>query len=145
MNGISVRIMSIVAALAWLAAWFLPAAAEMPGWLAFRHALEPVWNPREAPWVDGVPSVLSALTNVVFPVLFVLLWRNAVTRPGTFIRVAIACLLLNLYWIVQLLREGKAEHLLAGYYVWLGAFALLIVCGVSVHRTSKTPRAGTPA
>ena len=88
--------------------------------------MEPVWNPPEAPWVDAVPSVLSALTNVVFPVLFVLVYRDAVTRPGLFIRVALACFILNLYWIVQLVREGKAHELLVGYYVWLAAFALLI-------------------
>jgi hypothetical protein len=145
MNRTAVRYMTVAAGIAWLAAWFLPVAAEMPGWLAFRYAMEPVWNPREAPWVDGVPSVLSALTNVVFPVMFVLLYRNDVARPGLFIRVAIACFILNLYWIVQLVREGKADQLLAGYYVWLAAFALLIACGVSIHRTSKTPTAGTPA
>jgi hypothetical protein len=141
----SIRIVSGIAALAWLAAWFLPAAAEVPGWLAFRYAMEPVWNPPQAPWVDAVPSVLSALTNVAFPVLFVLVYRNAVTRPGLFIRVALACFILNLYWIVQLVREGKAHELLVGYYVWLFAFVLLMVSGVLIHRTSKTPTAGTPA
>lgn len=141
----SVRIVSCIAAIAWLASWFLPVAAEVPGWLAFRYALEPVWNSEGKQWADAVPWVLSALTNVVFPVLFVLVYRAAVTRPGLYIRVVLACFILNLYWIVQLLREGKAHELLVGYYVWLAAFALLLVSGVLVHRTSKRPTAGTPA
>ncbi len=140
-----IRLTSGVAALAWLASWFLPAAAEVPGWLAFRYALEPLWNSQEKQWADAVPWLLSALTNVVFPVLFVLAWRSAVTRPGLYIRVAIACFILNLYWIVQASREGKAHELLVGYYAWLAAFALLLVSGVLIHRTSKRPTAGRPA
>lgn len=140
----SIRIVSGVAALAWLASWFLPVAAGVPGWLAFRYALEPVWNP-EQQWVDAVPWLLSALTNVAFPALVVLVWRDAVTRPGLFIRVAIACFVLNLYWIVQAVREHKADQLLVGYYAWLVAFALLLVSGVLIHRTSRKPRAGRPA
>src|SRR5262245_7868575 len=96
----TIRIVSGIAALAWLAAWFLPVAKELPGWLAFRYALEPLWNPQSTQPEDAVPFVLSALTNVVFPVLFVLAYRDAITRPGLYIRVAIACFLLNLYWVV---------------------------------------------
>ena len=66
-----------------------------------------------------------------------------------FLKVAIACLLLNLYWLVQMLRAGEYAGLLAGYYVWLLAFALLIVLGaisvVSARRTSRTPTGDTPA
>jgi hypothetical protein len=141
----SIRIVSGIALLAWLASWFLPVAAEVPGWLAFRYALEPLWNSQDQQWADAVPWVLSALTNVAFPVLFVLVWRDEVRRPGLYIRVVIACFVLNLYWIVQLIREDKAHQLLVGYYTWLAAFALLLVSGVLVHRTSRKPTAGRPA
>jgi hypothetical protein len=141
----SIRVVSGIAAAAWLASWFLPVAAEVPGWLAFRYALEPVWNGEQKQWADAVPWVLSALTNVVFPVLFVLAYRGAITHPGVYIRVAIACFILNLYWIVQLIRENKAHELMIGYYAWLAAFALLLVSGVLVHRTSRRPTAGKPA
>ncbi len=141
----SIRIVSGIAALAWLASWFLPVATGVPGWLAFRYALEPVWNSQGQQWTDAGPWLLSALTNVAFPALVVLVWRDAVTRPGLFIRVGIACFILNLYWIVQAARESKADQLLVGYYSWLAAFALLLVSGVLIHRTSRRPTAGRPA
>lgn len=94
---------------------------------------------------EAIPQMLSAATNVAFIILVAHVALDRVTRPGFFIRVAIACFILNLYWLVQLLRRGEAGDLLAGYYAWIVAFALLIVSGLSIHRTSKTPTAGTPA
>jgi hypothetical protein len=92
-----------------------------------------------------VPHVLSALSNVVFVILVANVHFDRVTRPGLFLRIAIACVILNLYWLVQLVREGAAGDLRVGYYAWLAAFVLLAVSGVSIHRTSRTPTAGTPA
>jgi hypothetical protein len=138
------------AAACWLASWFLPVMTGYAGWEAFRAALEgPFREKFRTPGEDAVPQVLSALTNVVFMVLFAHWLRHAITRPALFLKVAIACLLLNLYWLVQMLRAGEYHGLLAGYYAWLLAFALLIVLGaisvVSARRTSRTPTGDTPA
>src|SRR4051812_8051783 len=147
------RMMQLVgwsAAGCWLLAWFLPVVDGYSGWAAFRIALEAPFR-REFPvrGDDVVPQVLSALTNVVFVVLFANWQRRQVTRPSLFLKIAIACLLLNLYWLVEMLRAGERSALLAGYYVWLAAFALMVTLGiltvVSGRRTSKTPTAGTPA
>jgi hypothetical protein len=138
------------AAACWSLAWFLPVIEGHAGWAAFRAALAaPFRTDFPVRGDDVVPQVLSALTNVVFVVLFANWQRGQVTRPALFLKVALACLLLNLYWLVEMLRAGERSALLVGYYLWLAAFALLVALGivsvVSVRRTSKTPTAGTPA
>jgi len=138
------------AALCWIAAWFLPVIEDYSGWAAFRAALGgPFRDPFPVGGEEAVPQVLSALTNVVFALMFVTWLRARLSQPVLFLKIAIACLLLNCYWLVQMLRAGKASGLLVGYYVWLAAFALLVAVGaisvVSARRTSKTPTAGTPA
>jgi len=134
------------AALCWLVAWFLPVIDEFNGWGAFRAALQGPFRERGE---DAVPQVMSALTNVVFVVLFAYWLRRAISWPSMFLKVSIACLLLNLYWFVMMMRAEERSSLLVGYYVWLAAFALLVVIGVisvvSARRTSRTPTAGTPA
>jgi hypothetical protein len=141
-----------IAAAGFLASWFLPVLKEVPGWMAFRYALAPLVPYRDAgtvDWEDSVPSVMSALTNVVFVILFALWKLRQSPRPGMFVRIAIACLLLNLYWLVSAWRDDNLKDLLVGYYLWLAAFALLLaVAGLTAssgRRTSKTPRAGTPS
>lgn len=147
------RVMQLLgwsAAACWGASWFLPAVEGHPGWAAFRAALAGPFR-QEFPvrGDDVVPQMLSALTNVVFVVLFANWHRGQVTRPLLFLKVAVACLLLNLYWLVQMLRAGERHALLSGYYVWLAAFALMVALGaltvVSSRRTSRTPTGGTPA
>ena len=144
------QLLGWAAAACWFLAWFLPVVDGYAGWAAFRAALAAPFR-RDFPvrGDDVVPQVLSALTNVVFVVLFANWQRGQVTRPLLFLKVAIACLLLDLYWLVQMLRAGERTALLAGYYVWLGAFALLVALGVltvvSARRTSRTPTGGTPA
>ncbi len=136
------------AALLWLISWLLPVFDDIVGWQAFRYALSSLWpyQGRESSEIDdAVPHVLSASTNVVFIILAAHVELGRVTRSGLFLRVTIACLLLNLYWLVQLIRDGSAGELQVGYYAWLVAFALLVVSGVSIHRTSRTPTAGMPA
>lgn len=134
----------------WLASWFLPVLDDYSGWAAFMAALQgPLRNGPLMSGEDVAGQVLSALTNVVFVALFYLWWRGRMTRPALFVKVAIACLVLNLYWLVMSLRATGEAGLLIGYYVWLLAFALLVALGainvVSARRTSKTPTAGTPA
>jgi hypothetical protein len=129
-----------IAAACFVAAWFLPAASEVPGWMAFRYAFAPVWpyGAAEPTGVeDAVPQVLSALTNVVFVVMFLQLIARRAMRPSLFFRVAIACFVLNLYWFVQLLRDGTLGDLRIGYYVWLAAFALLVLIGGMLMRGAR--------
>jgi len=141
-----------LAALAFLASWFLPVLDDVPGWMAFRYALAPMIPFRDAismPWEDNVPQVLSALTNLVFVILFALWVAKQMFRPGLFVRIALACLLLNLYWLVKAWRDDGLADLLYGYYVWLSAFALMLAVAMltafSARRTSRTPTAGRPS
>ena len=141
------RVLAWVAAACWAVSWFLPVLDDVRGWEAFRWSLASLWpfRGREAGGEDSIPHVLSALTNVVFIILVAHVELKRVTRPGLFFRVAIACFILNLYWFVQMARDSALADLRVGYYAWVLAFALLIVSGVSIHRTSRTPTAGTPA
>jgi hypothetical protein len=142
-----------LSAVAFLASWFLPVLEDVPGWMAFRYALAPLIPFRDAGnagWEDNVPQVLSALTNVMFVVLFGLWLSKQMFRPGMFVRIALACLLLDLYWLVLALRDGKGlADLLVGYYVWLAAFVLMLVVAAltafASRRTSKTPTDGRPS
>ena len=141
------RITTLIAVGLWLASWFLPVMDDANGWQAFRFAVSPVWpyHGGGAAHEDAIPQLMSAATNVVFVILVANVWRAQVTRPGLFIRIAIACCVLDLYWFVQLARGNELGDLLIGYYTWIAAFALLIVSGVSIHRTSRTPKAGRSA
>jgi hypothetical protein len=149
----------LIAPLMWLSAaaftasWFLPVLSDVPGWMAFRYALAPLVPFRDAgnrAWEDDVPQVLSALTNVMYIVLFGLWLAKQMFRAGLFVRIALALLLLNLYWFVQAWRDPQGlRELLFGYYVWIAAFALLLAVAVitafEARRTSRTPTVGTPA
>ena len=103
--------------------------------MAFRYALAPLVPFRDAgvhrPGTIQLPQVLSALTNVVFVILFAL-WvaSRRAARPVRAHRASPASLL-NLYWFVKAWREDGLDDLLIGYYVWLAAFALLL--GVAMH------------
>ena len=136
------RVLAGFAAACWLASWFLPVLEDNAGWQAFMAVLS---HQGGRSWDDAAPQIMSALTNVVFVAMFALLWFERVPRPMLFIKIAVACFIINLYWLVQAVRAGEAGGLLIGYYAWLLGFALLIVSGVSIHRTSRTPTAGTPA
>src|SRR5688500_11385335 len=120
--------------------------------MAFRYALAPLVPYLDAGTLgfeDSAPQVMSALTNVVFLILFVLWASRQSPRPGMFVRISLACFLINLYWFVKAWREGGLNDLLYGYYVWVAAFALLALVATliafSSRRTSKTPMAGTPS
>ena len=146
------KILAWTAAAAFAASWFLPVLDDVPGWMAFRYALAPLVPFREAgdiAWDDSAPQVMSALTNVVFIILFALWLANQAVRAGLFVRIAIACFVLNLYWLVRAWREHGLDDLLIGYYLWLTAFALLLAMASLIayanRQTSKTPTAGTPS
>lgn len=133
------RVVAAVASALWLASWFLPVIDGVSGGKAFLYAL----GDRDD--ADAAAHILSALTNLVFPVLAFFVLTGRASRRGLFIKVALACALMNSYWLVTAVRESEAAGLRIGYYAWLVAFALLVVSGVSIRRTSRTPTAGTPA
>jgi glucan phosphoethanolaminetransferase (alkaline phosphatase superfamily) len=144
------RWLAWLAAACWLASWLLPVVDDYPGWAAFRAALTgPFRDPMPVGAEESIPQVLSAFTNVIFAGLFLTWLGGRIKLPALFLKVAIACLILNLYWLVMMYRAGGIGDLLAGYYVWLAAFVLLVAVGtisvVSARRTSRTPTAGTPA
>jgi hypothetical protein len=134
----------------WLASWFLPVVERHVGWEAFRMAITgPFRETFPVSGEEAVPQFLSAFTNVVFAMLLWGWFRGRMPRAAMFLKLASACMLLNLYWPVWMLRAGELRALQMGYYVWLAAFALLVALAtinvVSARRTSKTPRGDTPA
>jgi len=137
---------------AFAASWFLPVLVDVPGWMAFRYALAPLVPYSDAgavDWHDSVPQVLSALTNLVFVILFALWMARQNVRPALLVRITLACFLLNLYWFVRAWRENDLDDLLIGYYLWQAAFALLfsvaVIIVVANRRTSTTPTADRPS
>ena len=143
------RLLAGSALACWLGAWFLPVLDGFSGWDAFRAALQgPFLEDNPTRGEAAIAQLLSALTNPGFVALF-MVCRNGITRPWLYLKLALLCLLIDLYWLVEAMRAGEAASLLIGYYVWLAAFALLVALGavsvVSARRTSKTPTDGTPA
>lgn len=146
----SARILAWCALACWLASWFLPVLDDYAGWAAFRAAMQgPFRDPFPTRGEHAVGQILSALTNVVFIALFLYRVRGRMARPWLFTKVALVCLVLNLYWLVEMIRADEPGALLVGYYAWLAAFALLVATGAisaaSDRRTSKTPTADTPS
>jgi hypothetical protein len=144
------RLLAWGALACWLASWFLPVVDDFVGWQAFREVITgPFREQLPAAAEESVPQILSALTNVAFIALFLNWLRGTASLPGLHLKFAIACLLPNLYWLVQAWRAGQAAALLYGYYVWLAGFGLLVAVAVfsvvSSRRTSRTPTAGRPA
>lgn len=144
------RLLARIALAAWLVSWFLPVVDGYAGWAAFRAAIEgPFRHTFPTAPEDAIPQVLSALTNFAFPLMLFLHMRNRIEHAWRFLQGAVLCLILNLYWLVQLIRANELEKLLAGYYAWVGAFALLAavaaINAASSRRTSRTPTAGTPS
>jgi hypothetical protein len=150
MGVMTARILAACALLCWTAAWFLPVIEHYAGWAAFRAALAgPFKEGYPGRGQESIPQLLSALTNVVFVVMLYLWHRGRVRNVAIYLKVAITCVLVNLYWPVQMLRAGVRDGLLIGYYLWLAAFVLLlalaVVTAVSGRRTSRTPMGDTPA
>jgi hypothetical protein len=142
------QLLARIALAAWLASWFLPVVAGHSGWDAFRTALEgPFRHTFPTAPEDAIPQVFSALTNIAFPIMAFLLLGNRIQHAARFLQGALLCLILDLYWLVQIARANELDKLLAGYYLWVGAFALMAAAGaisvVSARRTSRTPTGGT--
>lgn len=131
----STRVLAWIAVVVFVASWLLPVTSGVPGWNAFLSVLSKAIPAHDN--TDAIPQLLSALTNVAFIVLAVRLLRNRVPRPGLFLRIAIACFVLDLYWLVQAVRESLVKDLRIGYYAWLAAFALLIVIGGMLVREAR--------
>ncbi|HET7809427.1 MAG TPA: hypothetical protein VFL16_02525 [Steroidobacteraceae bacterium] len=149
-GGGAARVLGWAAAACWLASWLLPVVRGYPGYAAFHAALTGpfgVANPVRGE--QAAAELLSALTNAAFLVMFVAWLRGRVSRPALMLKVALACLLMNLYWLVEAARAGELGELMVGYYAWLAAFLLLValaaVIASSAHRTSRTPTGDTPA
>jgi hypothetical protein len=150
MGVMTARVLAAGAIVCWIAAWFLPVIENYAGWAAFRAALAgPFSEGYPGRGQESIPQLLSALTNVAFVVMLYAWLRGRVNKPAMFLKGAIACVLLNLYWPVQMWRAQVSDGLLIGYYLWLAAFVLLlalaILIAVSDRRTSKTPTGGRPA
>jgi hypothetical protein len=117
--------------------WVLPAVYNEAGWRAFRAALSPLW-PYEGFKLDPGPllvlSVASALTNVLFAVLAVVLVLRE-ERARWVLWLAAAATLLNLHWPFSM---GEQRRLLeAGYFVWVASFALLALAAFLAFRAHR--------
>lgn len=107
--------------------WILPVIDDYRGWQAFRVALTPI-VPYETfssgrIWYEGVLSVASGLTNLMFVAALVAL---ATARPSWLRASAwglIVAAVLNLYWFAMM-GDDRGE-LQIGYYLWVGSFPLL--------------------
>ena len=118
-------------------AWLIPVArlpsdslgldrVPMAGWEAFATSLFPfdvVARISASDRVFGVLGLASALTNMMFIVALAILLRGGDRSPRTWRRMEAAvwvCFGLNGWWLAT-----SVAHLLAGYYLWFGSFALL--------------------
>ena len=120
--------------------WWLPVADDYRGWQAFRVALSPLWPFEQfkiEPGVLLVLSVASALTNLLFVVLAVLLVAVPQARARLVLWAAAAATLLNLHWPISM--EENADDLLIGYYVWVVGFALLALAAFLEVKRVRRP------
>lgn len=122
-----VAVTVLAAAVANALGWILPVVRDYRGWQAFRVAFSPVWPFQGVHIPSGhlvYLSVASALTNVLFVVLAVLLVRGLDRRQGRWaLWVAAAATLLNLHWPLSM-QESRIP-LEIGYFVWVVSFLLL--------------------
>jgi hypothetical protein len=123
----------LAAIVAHIAGWLTPVVRDYVGWQAFRVALSPLW-PFEGFRIQPGPllwlSVASALTNVVFVVVAVVLVTQPARRAKVALWAAAAATLLNLHWPISM--GAERDELRAGYFVWIGSFALLTLAAFFV-------------
>jgi hypothetical protein len=118
------RAVLVAAVVANVLGWVLPAAADVAGYRAFGLSLSPLWAYTE---FDDEPiwflslMVGSALTNLLFVVLVVQLFRGRASKPVLW--AAAAATLLNMHWVFTM--EADRRYLASGYFIWVCSFALL--------------------
>jgi len=137
MNASRGALLLAVAANVW--GWFGPVVDDNRGWQAFRVALSPLWpyeQFRIEPGLLWVLSVASALTNVLFVILAVLLVLGPERRAKAVLWGAAAATLLNLHWPISM-GEERAQ-LENGYFIWVCSFAFLALSAfLAVPRTRR--------
>jgi hypothetical protein len=104
--------------------WALPVIDDYRGWQAFRVAFSPVWpfeQFRLEPGLLWVLSVASALTNVLFVALAVLLLLGRHARLVLW--AAAGAALLDLHWPISM--GAQRAELESGYFIWVCSFVLL--------------------
>jgi hypothetical protein len=112
------------AVIAHLLGWVLPVVQDYRGWQAFRVAFSPIWpfeQFRLEPGLLWVLSVASALTNVLFVALAVVLVLGRHARLVLW--AAAGATLLDLHWPISM--GAQRAELEGGYFIWVGSFALL--------------------
>lgn len=115
----------LVAIVANILGWLLPAFYNERGWAAFGMALSPLWdyeNFRDQSLSLLALVVASALTNVLFVVLAVVLVLRP-ARAKAVLWAAAGATLLNLHWPISMGDESRL--LRSGYFIWACSFALL--------------------
>ncbi|HEY3518797.1 MAG TPA: hypothetical protein VGL98_17230 [Gammaproteobacteria bacterium] len=106
--------------------WVLPAFSDERGWAAFVFALSPLWDYGnfESQSLGLLAFIVSsALTNVLFAALAIVLVLGAARRAKPALWAAAAATLLNLYW--PILLEADRTRLEPGFFIWVCSFALL--------------------
>jgi hypothetical protein len=117
--------------------WLLPAFSGNRGWAAFVFGLSPLWDYGNFESQSlGLLAfiVLSALTNVLFGVLAVVLLLGAARRAKPVLWAAAAATLLNLYW--PILLEADRARLEPGFFIWVSSFALLALSAFLTLRSA---------
>lgn len=119
--------------------WLLPVVDDYRGWQAFRVAFSPIWpfeQFRIEPGLLWVLSVTSALTNVLFVALTVILARGG--RARLVLWLATGATLLDLHWPISM--GAQRAELQSGYFVWVCSFALLALAAFLDHRAVPARR-----
>jgi hypothetical protein len=122
----SARTMVSAAIVAHVLGWVLPVVRDYRGWQAFRVALTPLWPYEQFRIEPGwllLLSVASALTNVLFVALAVLLLVDATRWARAVLFAAAAATLLDLHWPLSM--GAQRAELGSGYFIWVTSFALL--------------------
>jgi hypothetical protein len=135
MNG--ARATLLAAFVAHVLGWLLPVARGYHGWHAFRIALSPLWpyeNFSIEPGILLVLSVASALTNVLFIALAILLVLRE-GRARAILWAAAGATLLNLHWPISMGDERRVLE--GGYFVWVCSFVLLALAAFLALRATR--------
>ena len=137
MIGGASRATLLAAVVANILGWVLPAFSEERGWAAFVFALSPLWDYQNFQSQGlGLLAfiVASALTNVLFAALAVVLAFGMARRAKAVLWAAAAATLLNLYW--PILLDADRARLEAGFFIWVSSFSLLALSAFLTLRSA---------